>query len=65
LNIQILGLLIAKIASNLLSNQAQTDDNVETLARFTTTFGVVLASAPSIQAGAGLFFANTWRNCLP
>jgi len=28
LNIQILGLLLAKIAPNLLSNQAQTDDNV-------------------------------------
>jgi hypothetical protein len=41
LNIQILGLLIAKGAPN----EAQADDNVETLARFATTFGVILVSA--------------------
>ena len=60
MTIQIVELLIAKIASN----EAQTDDNVETLARFVTLFEVILASAPSLQAGAGLFFANIWRNCL-
>ena len=41
MNIQILGLLIAKIASN----EAQTDANVETLARFVTLFEVILALA--------------------
>ena len=41
MNIQILGLLIAKIASN----EAQTDDNVETLARFVKLFDAILASA--------------------
>ncbi|WP_114700130.1 hypothetical protein [Psychrobacter proteolyticus] len=41
MNIQILGLLIAKGAPN----EAQAADNVETLARLATTFGVILASA--------------------
>ncbi|GAF53599.1 hypothetical protein JCM18901_2345 [Psychrobacter sp. JCM 18901] len=41
MNIKILGLLIAKGAPN----EAQADDNVETLARLATTFGVILASA--------------------
>ena len=41
MTIQIVELLIAKIASD----EAQTDDNVETLARFVTLFEVILASA--------------------
>ena len=48
---QILELLIAKIASN----EAQTDANVETLARFVTLFEVILASAQAYKQGRDYF----------